>query len=67
MPSPTSDSVTEKDRPQLVSRVSELISEKKLNVEDVYKKLGVDNLSQIDTSRLPGMIQWLESMREGGK
>lgn len=55
--------VSEKDRPKLTARVSELISQKNLKVEDVYKKIGVDNLAQIETHRLPGMIQWLEEMR----
>lgn len=53
--------VSETDRPTLVARVSELLDEKGLNAEEVYKKVGVTNLSEIDTSRLPGMISWLES------
>jgi hypothetical protein len=51
---------TERDRPKLVERVSELIAEKNFDPEDVYKAVGVENLSQIETSRLPGMITWLE-------
>lgn len=53
--------VSETDRPTLVARVSELLDEKGLNAEEVYKKVGVTNLSEIDTSRLPGLISWLES------
>ena len=55
--------VSEKDRPKLTARISELIEEKNLKVGDVYKKIGVDNLAEIETHRLPGMIQWLESMK----
>lgn len=51
---------TEKDRPRLVARIGELLEEKNLNPEEVYKKVGVNNLSEITTERLPGMIQWLE-------
>lgn len=51
---------TERDRPKLVERVSELIAEKNFDPEEVYKAVGVENLSQIETTRLPGMITWLE-------
>lgn len=51
---------TERDRPKLVERVSELIAEKNFDPEEVYKAVGVENLSQIETKRLPGMIAWLE-------
>ena len=59
----TANPVNEDERPMLITRVSELISSKGLRAADVYKKIGVNNLAEIETSRLPGMIDWLERMK----
>jgi hypothetical protein len=53
---------SEKDRPRLVAQIGELLEQKNLNPEEVYKKVGVSNLSEIATERLPGMVEWLERM-----
>ena len=64
---PTSDNtankLSEKSRPELITTISELISSKGLRAADIYKKIGVNNLSEIETHRLPGMIEWLEKMK----
>lgn len=57
-----SEIVPEVSRPELTQRIGELLDEKKLNAADIYKKVGVNNLSEIATDRLPGMISWLEGM-----
>ena len=57
-----SEDVPEVSRPELTQRIGELLDEKKLNAADIYKKVGVNNLSEIATDRLPGMISWLEGM-----
>ena len=57
-----SEGVPKVSRPELTQRIGELLDEKKLNAADIYKKVGVNNLSEIATDRLPGMISWLEGM-----
>lgn len=56
--------VNEKDRPRLVAEVSELIGAMNLDTQKVYKRAGVENLNQIETTRLPNMIAWLEGLSE---
>ena len=59
----TANTLSEKSRPELITTISELISSKGLRAADIYKKIGVNNLSEIETHRLPGMIEWLEKMK----
>lgn len=62
MPKEEPKKVNEQDRPRLVAEISELIGEYKLDTHKVYAKAGVNNLNEIATSRLPGMIDWLNGL-----
>lgn len=54
---------TEKDRPKLVAEVMGKIRDKGLDPNEVYRKIGVENIAEIETSRLPGMLAWLEEQK----
>lgn len=56
--------VTEKDRPDLVMQITDLIKTMGLDDMKVYKKSGVETIGEIATSRLPGMLDWLVNMDE---
>lgn len=57
------ETISEKDRPKYVARISETMAKKGLDPVAVYKKIGVENIAEIETSRLPGMLTWLEEMK----
>ena len=59
----TPSAVSEKERPRLVAEVGDLIEAKGLNAAEVYEKIGVSNIAEITTQRLPGMIEWLKGMK----
>ena len=54
--------VDEKDRPKLIEQICEIIDEKGLSADAVYRKIGVNSLEEIQTYRLTGMIDWLKKM-----
>lgn len=58
------DKNIEKDRPRLVNEISDRVETYKLDADKVYAKIGVSKLSDIATERLPGMINWLDTLPE---
>lgn len=59
--------VDEKDRPKLVNEIAELIEANNLSMGKVYKKIKIDNISQLDTQRMPGCIKWLKNLSDKEK
>ena len=55
---------TDEDRAVLTDKISILVEEHKLDLAKIYKKVGVNSFNDIVTERLPGMIDWLQSMDE---
>lgn len=58
----TANPASENDRVILTDKISILIEEQNLDLQKIYKKVGVSSFNDITTDRLPGMIDWLQSM-----
>lgn len=56
--------VNEQDRPKYVAEISDIIGALNLDPIKVYAKAGVENLNEIKTDRLPGMLDWLTKLSE---
>ena len=56
--------VKEQDRPRLVTEITNIIGQWGIDPIKVYEKVGVENLNEITTDRLPGMIDWLNGLDE---
>lgn len=59
--------VDEKDRPKLVNEIGDLMESMNLSPKKVYAKIKIDNISQLDTQRMPGCIKWLNNLSDKEK
>lgn len=59
--------VDEKDRPNLVNEIGDLMESMNLSPKKVYEKIKIDNISQLDTQRMPGCIKWLNNLSDKEK
>lgn len=58
----SSTDVDEKDRPKYLEQIMNLAEG--LDKQKLYKRIKINNLNEVDTSRLPGMINWLSRLSD---
>lgn len=56
--------LTEEDRLVFTDKISILVEEQNLDLNKIYKKVGVESFNDIATERLPGMVDWLQTMSD---
>ena len=56
-----------KDRPQYIKEISGLIRSKGYSESEVFAKIGVEKLADLETERMPGCIDWLKSLKPKGE
>lgn len=56
--------LTEEDRVIFIDKISILVDEQNLDLNKIYKKVGVESFNDIATDRLPGMVDWLQTMSD---
>lgn len=56
-----------KGRPQYIKEISGLIQSKGYSELEVFAKIGVEKLADLETERMPGCIDWLKTLKPKGE
>lgn len=56
-----------KGRPQYIKEITLLIAQKGYEESEVFAKIGVEKLADLETERMPGCIDWLKTLKPKGE